>query len=251
MFSPYLDEKDRFMEFYFIVFAIILFAAVIQGAAGFGFGLVAVSLLSMFVNIKDASLILLLSGIALNLFIFSRLYKEFCFDQIIPIFISSLVCVPIGVYILEKADCSVLKYMLGVILILMVIQRLTPALKEHKWHPYWLGIPCGICTGILAGSLGAAGPPVVAFVASQKFKKFHYSACVQFIFVNCCFVRLFFVIEKGLMTKQILITGAVGVLFVIIGAFIGLKIMKKMSEKILGYIITVMLFAFGIKYLFL
>lgn len=82
-----------------IIFTIIVFVTVaaVQGAAGFGFGLVAVGLLGSLLPIKDASVTLVLASLALNCFIFYRLRSHFRWKRDWPMVISALVGVPLGV----------------------------------------------------------------------------------------------------------------------------------------------------------
>ena len=231
------------------IISIIMIAGFVQGAMGFGFGLVAISLLSIFINIKEASLILILSGLSLNVFIFIQLCNEFKFEKILSLFICSLIGVPLGVLVLEKADALLLKHILGWILLLSVTQRLIPTLRSKKWHPYWLAIPCGFFSGTLTGAFGTGAPPIVAYISSQNFGKMRYSASLQFILGTSAIIRLAFLSYSGMLTLKIFTISFIGSIFVLIGAYLGLKVMEKIQDNIMSYIITFIFFILGIKYI--
>ncbi|MFW5914940.1 MAG: sulfite exporter TauE/SafE family protein, partial [Planctomycetota bacterium] len=123
-----------------IIFTIIVFvtAAAVQGAAGFGFGLVAVGLLGSLLPIKDASVTLVLASLTLNCFIFYRLRSHFRWDRVLPMIVSTLVGVPLGVWILVAASEVLLHRLLGVVLLVTVVQNFLPGIGDKRWHPVGL-----------------------------------------------------------------------------------------------------------------
>ena len=77
-------------------------AGIVQGTTGFGFGLVAITFLSTVVGIKDASVLLVLSSLALNIIIFKRCRASFAWQGITPMLICAVLCVPVGIFCLVK-----------------------------------------------------------------------------------------------------------------------------------------------------
>ncbi|MCF6174449.1 MAG: sulfite exporter TauE/SafE family protein [Victivallaceae bacterium] len=233
-----------------IILLIVAMAGFVQGGVGFGFGLIAISLLSLVVNIKDASIMLVLAGLCLNIFIFIRLRRKFKFEKILPITISALPGVPLGTLLLLNTDATLLRNILGIILVIVVIQRMIYGLNVKRWHPYWLGVPCGLFSGVLAGAFGTGGPLVVAYIGSHNFEKFRYSASIQFILGSCAVIRLIFLGAIGSFSQEMFIVGTAGMLAAVSGAYIGLKVMNKIPGKQLQRIITALLLILGIKYIF-
>ena len=76
------------------VLAILALAAAVQGAAGFGFGLVAVALLGAVVDIKAALIVPVLGALSVNATIFVRLRGHFRWRRLTPLVLALLAGVP-------------------------------------------------------------------------------------------------------------------------------------------------------------
>ena len=135
------------------VLLILALAGTIHGAIGFGSGLVAVGLLSLVINIKDATLILVTTSICLNAYIFLKLRKHFRWSRVWVLYVSTIPGAILGVEVLVNADPHLLELLLGGILLVACVQALIPRLAAKPWHPVYLGIPCGLFAGGLQGAL--------------------------------------------------------------------------------------------------
>lgn len=238
------------MEAAFLIFLICLLAGALQAAVGFGFGLMAVALLSLVFDIKYAAILLVLAGLSLNLYVFYRLREHFRFERMIPFLVASVIGVPFGVYFLVLADAVLLKQILGGLLILSGMQRLIPHLSRHRWHPLAAGVPCGLFTGALAGAFGTGGPPAVAYVASQNFEKYRWVATMQAVFGITSLIRLFTLSFGGVLTWNLLVLSACGGLGALVGARCGLSVLSQLPAVALKWAVTVLLFILGLRFLF-
>jgi hypothetical protein len=233
------------------IFLLILFiAGLVQGTSGFGFGLVAVTFLSFVMNIKDASVGLVLVSLSINIFIFWRLRSAFRFERIMPLLISSLAGVPLGVLILIKADENILKRILGLILIIAVIQGLFPRLRRKRWHAWWLGIPCGLFSGALSGAFATGGPPIVAFLSNQNFGRLRYVASVQLVLGVSAIIRFLCLTINNSLNIKLLSLSLIGAVAAVSGAFIGLHILKKINQELFRKIILGILMIMAFMYIF-
>ena len=228
---------------------VVFTAAFIQGAFGFGFGLVALSLLALHFEMKTAIVILALSGAVLNLTVFLRTRKAFSFERIVPMMIAMLVAFLPGFFILYIAPDIVLRRILGCVMLLAVAQRLIPIGQDKRWHPIWLGVPCGFFGGLLQASLGTGGPPVVAYIASQKFERHHYIAAVQSVLLIGAALRFGGLALSGLFTTELVIYGVFGMVATMIGSVLGVAITRRIPERVFQIIISIMLLIIGIKML--
>ena len=232
------------------ILTIIFFAALVQGSTGFGYALVSLGLLGLFLDISTASVIINLSGILLTIGLFYKLRSHFTWKRIIPCMVCIAIGTPIGVYLLVNADKNVLRIILGIFMICAGIYSFIPDLGVKRWHPVYLGIPCGLASGILGGALNAGGPPLVAYVASQNYTRFMYAAVLQACFLVYGIIRIPFLCKSGMITHRILILGLLGTGVTLIGGFIGLYILSKMPDKIFKKVIMGFIILLGIKYLF-
>ena len=232
----------------FLIILVLITAGGIQGVSGFGFGLVAVSLLSGVIPLKQASVMLVLASLSMNLYILLRLRAHFSLERMKWMLTASIAGVPLGVWLLVRADESLLKRILGVILLLTVVQGFIPALRRKPWHPVWMGGPCGLFSGALSGAFATGGPPAVAYVQSQQFDRFRYAASVQVPLAIAAAVRLLCLGATGMFTWELLAFSVMGVVCAIAGAWLGLHFLKRLPDKVIRKLVLVMLLLMGIKF---
>lgn len=233
-----------------LIIVVLTAAGAVQGTSGFGFGLVAVSILSGVIPLKQASVMLVLASLSMNLYILLRLRRHFSMRRMKWMLAGSVVGVPLGVWLLVEADETLLRNILGIILLLTVAQRFIPYIKAKRWHPLWVGAPCGLFSGALSGAFATGGPPAVAYVQSQRFDRFRYTASVQVPLAVAAVVRVVCLGAARMFTAQILMLSMLAVACAVGGAWLGLHALKRLPDRAVRTVVLVMLFALGIKYLF-
>jgi uncharacterized protein len=232
------------------IFAIMAIGGLTQGATGFGFGLVSLVLLSLVMDVKDASIMLAIAGFAINASIFLRLKKYFKKERMMPAVVGGVIGAPLGVCFLLNTNQELIRRTLGVVLILVVIQRLVPYLAKKRWHPFYIGIPCGLFSGALSGAFGTGGPPAVAYTASQDLERHRYVVSIQAILGVGAISRIISLGIGGALTEKVIIDSIAGGVFAIIGAAIGVSILKRLSKELLKKLITGLLLVLAFKYIF-
>ena len=101
----------------------------------------------------------------------------------------------------------------------------------------------------LSGAYATGGPPLVAYVRSQGFDKFRYSATLQLVFAVNTSIRLFVLGTAGMFTKRLLALSIWGIACALIGAWIGLHVLRRMPEWALRHVVVGLLLVMGLKYL--
>ncbi|MFQ5808299.1 MAG: sulfite exporter TauE/SafE family protein [Armatimonadota bacterium] len=200
-------------------------AAFVQGATGFGYGLVAMAVLASLLHIKAAVVILAPASFCLCTMLFLRLRSHVAWRDATPVAISVVIGVPAGAAFLVQADPDLLQAILGALLIVSAVYAMLPKLAERPWHPVFLGIPCGVLSGAMGGALGASGPPIIAFVSTQGYGRFRYTGTLQFVFGTMAFVRLVEFFRRGLFTQDLLLQSGLGVVCVLAGALLGVRVL--------------------------
>jgi uncharacterized membrane protein YfcA len=231
-----------------VVAAVLAAAGAVQGAAGFGFGLVAVSVLGGVLPLKQASVMLVLASLSMNVYIFVRLRGHFAFRRMAWMLVGAVIGVPVGVRLLVEADEPLLRRLLGVVLLLTVAQRFVPWIRKKRWHPVWIGGPCGLFSGALSGAFATGGPPAVAYVQSQGFDRFRYAASVQVPLAVAAAVRVGCLGAAGLFTPQLLAVSALGAGCAVGGSWLGLHALKRLPDNVVRGVVLAMLFLLGVRY---
>jgi uncharacterized membrane protein YfcA len=145
--------------------AILLIAAFVHGAFGFGFPLVATPLLVLMMDMRAAILLTLIPTIAINLVSIATEPRWLeALRRFWPIPIFTLAGSLIGTRVLLTIDPEPVRLLLALVLIvfLMLENRRGDDAAEHR-IPHWGLALLGLGMGLLAGLVNVFSPVVVAF----------------------------------------------------------------------------------------
>jgi uncharacterized membrane protein YfcA len=209
--------------------AVLFTAAVLQGLTGFGYSLMSLPLLALFMPVRVAVPVLSLTSIFLNLLVFLKARRSVRFGRIIPLTIAGIVSVPAGIWILTSTGEALLQVIIGVLVAMSAALYLSGF--RIRIRREWLAmIPTGIVSGLLNGMTTFSGPPVILFLANQQVGKqtFRGSLALYFLLLNIAAAPAF--IASGLLTEDIALATAIRFPAVLAGAFLGIRLSGKVEE---------------------
>lgn len=213
-------------------FISILLASFIQGITGFGFALIAVPLLSLFIpELRNITPIIVIYSFLTNIIIVYKARHYVDFKKIIPLVIFGMVATPIGTYILLYVKVSTLKVVIGLIITITALAMLKNFKVKTKNQCISYGI-VGLLSGFLNGSTGLGGPPIVLFLTNQNTDKdvFRANLTLYGIATNI-FAIILFIIE-GIVNTSILNFTILYLPALIIGVLVGIKASAKINEAV-------------------
>jgi uncharacterized membrane protein YfcA len=179
------------------VTVIICFAAFLQSISGFGFSLLAMPLLSIFVDVQDAVVIATLCGIFTNAV---HLKKDLqLVDQAIArrISLSALIGMPLGVVVLSVFSATQMRAIIGaVIVVLVYLMMRNFVLKTENTT---VDIFLGAFSGLLATSVSTNGPPLVFLLQSKQLDPWRLRATLAYVFTisGCASFIVLMIARKG------------------------------------------------------
>jgi len=232
-----------------VVSLMMAVAAAVQGATGFGFGLVSIALIGTIMDAKQASVIIVLVSLGLYVVLLWKLRAHFSWTGLAPVLVGVVVAAPLGVCFLREADHRVFTFTLGILLIASVLSNLLRGSSTTTWHTFYAGFPCGVFSGLLTGAFSTGGPPLVAFLSTQKHGKLRYSASMQVLLAAGTTVRALELGRTGWITREVLLHSAVASVFMAAGALAGLKVLHIIPDRSLATAINMFLLVMGIRYL--
>jgi len=209
---------------------VLLVAACLQGFTGFGYSLLSLPLLVLFMPVRTAVPLLCVTSIFLNLIIFLEARKFLDIKRIIPLIIAGVVSLPAGVWLLGHGSEALLRTVVGVLVTLSAAIYLT-GFRIRIRNEKLAFIPVGIISGVMNGVTGFSGPPVILFLTNQAVSKqaFRANISAYFLVLNIAAVPVF--IAGGMLTGDV----AIGILYrfpvVIAGVLAGVKLAGSVSEK--------------------
>ena len=179
------------------VIVIICIAAVLQSISGFGFSLLAMPLLSIFVDIQDAVVIATLCGIFTNAV---HLRKDF---QLVErsiarrISLSALIGMPLGVVVLSVFSATQMRAIIGAVIVVLVFLMMRNfILKTENTN---VDIVLGAFSGLLATSVSTNGPPLVFLLQSKQLDPWRLRATLAYVFTisGCASFIVLMIAGKG------------------------------------------------------
>ncbi|MEY3594597.1 MAG: hypothetical protein RL576_11 [Actinomycetota bacterium] len=179
------------------VVVIICIAAVLQSISGFGFSLLAMPLLSIFVDIQDAVVIATLCGIFTNAV---HLRKDF---QLVErsiarrISLSALIGMPLGVVVLSVFSATHMRAIIGAVIVVLVFLMMRNfILKTENTN---VDIVLGAFSGLLATSVSTNGPPLVFLLQSKQLDPWRLRATLAYVFTisGCASFIVLMIAGKG------------------------------------------------------
>lgn len=229
---------------------LLVFSGFVQGVTGFGFGMVALPLLACFIDIRGASSLIALIGLGLNCFLFAQLWRHFDKDRVLPLLVSAALASPFGILFLYGAPVSWIYLLLGAIMLASYAQQRFALGGNRPWHPVYLGVPCGLLGGWFGGAFGTGGPPLVAYLVTQKFPLGRYVASLQLTFAVASAARVISLGFGGFYTKPVLGAVAASLASSALGAFFGYRCAARLPSKTMGKIVLAFFGCAGLFYLF-
>lgn len=147
-----------------ITLPILLLAAFVHGAFGFGFPLVATPLLALFMDLRAAVLLTLVPTVTINLvsILGERHWRE-ALRTFWPIPAFTVVGSLIGTQVLLTVDPEPFRLLLALVLVgYLASHRLHQSDRERR-APGWVLALFGLCLGLLAGLVNVFAPLIVMF----------------------------------------------------------------------------------------
>ena len=216
----------------FALFA-VLFAAFIRGLAGFGFTLILAPVFLLILNPAPVVVVNLCLSFLSNIVVVVHSFAKIDYKRILPMALSSLLGIPLGVWILSVVAPSTLKIFIGMVIIVFA------ALVVSGFRKVFVGARLSACisgvfSGILSSSTGLGGPPIVLFMHSQNWPKdiIHPSLAGYFIVLGSC--SLIALSLSGQVAITTLITAASLAPALLIGTVLGMMVFHMVNVSMIN-----------------
>ncbi len=228
-----------------LVSLIFFMAGFIQGLSGFGSALLAMPLLTIFIDVKVAVPLCILNSFLITSYLSFKLKNYMEMKKILPLFAGSLPGIYLGISFLKSMDADLLKVLLGLMIVsyclYMLIFRPTP----RKIHSAWAYI-AGFATGFIGSAFSAGGPPTIIYTTLTGWSKNHIKATLTgfFLIGNIIIIigHAATGITNALVLKYMLISSG----FVLLGVYMGSLVYDRTDTRSYLNIILITLTALGI-----
>ncbi|URZ03904.1 sulfite exporter TauE/SafE family protein [Clostridium felsineum] len=224
----------------------ILLASFTQGITGFGFALIAVPLLSFFIpELRNITPIIVIYSLLTNIIILYKSRRYIDLKKVIYLVIFAIIATPIGTYMLIYVNVTVSKIIIGLVITITAFAMLKNFKIKLKNKKISYGI-VGILSGILNGSTGLSGPPIVLFLTNQNVDKNVFRANLTFfgLATNIFTIILFYL--EGIINISVIHFTLLYFPALIIGVLIGIVVSTKINERIFRNITIYLIILLGL-----
>jgi len=179
--------------------AVVLAAGFFQSAAGFGFALLAVPLLSLAMPPQTAVVIVFLHSTCSSLLTAAQRREDVDRGTATRLSIGAVVAMPLGALILLTASAGALRLALGIVTCTAAVYMLLPSTKRRQvsgGRP-WTAYAVGAVSGVLNTALATNGPPLVVCLRARGLGVAAFRATISAVFIVSNVVGLAILLATG------------------------------------------------------
>jgi len=232
-----------------LIGAIFFLSAFTQGLSGFGVALVAMALLPNIIGIKDAIVLVALVAFVVDFGVLLRYRDSLQFKKVLPLILASFVGVPLGIFLLRRADEGLALAILGITLAGYALYALSGLrLLELKGKAWAYGT--GFFGGLLGGAYNTPGPPIIMYASCKKWEPDVFKGNLQTFFIQNSIIVIIGHWASGNFTPDILSIVWRGSPYLLAGLFAGLAMDRWINPEVFRKIVLVLLVVMGLRLIF-
>ncbi|MGB9154346.1 MAG: TSUP family transporter [Alphaproteobacteria bacterium] len=227
-----------------IAIPIICFSFFTQAAFGFGGGLIAISLLSLFLDAKDAVVMVMFFQFLIGLLIF-KLWKEVDKPTLIRLAPGLAIGTLAGFFMFSYVNTRIVDAALAVYILIFLAQErgwmnwLSHAGKAVPEHV----IPhiTSVIGGFIQGTTGTGGPTVIPYIKTNTSSALCFRATMICLFFSLNGLRLMLTGVPHFADPQLLHTMLLTIPFFVLSIYLGYKAAHRIPMKVFQFTITALL----------
>ena len=228
-----------------LVVVILFFATLINSAIGFGYALIAMPLLTLFISPRVAAPLMALVGFGIGVIIIGGNWRSIDLKSIWRLILAAAIGIPFGLLILTNAPETLVKNILGVLIIIFGLYSVTrpslPHVKQQNWS-----YPFGFISGFFSGAYSIGGPPIVLYGGLRRWTPAQFRATAQGYFAALGLIVMVGHGLAGLWTPQVMWLFAACLPGVIIATLLGGKLNQRLPAEQFTKLLYVALIGLGV-----
>ncbi len=227
-----------------LISLIVFLASFVQGATGFGLALVSMPLLVGILGIRAATPLVSLIGVAIETIMLVRYRHAFNLRAVSHLSLAAVAAIPLGVFILRRADAQLITKILGVIVLGYALFALfSPRLPQLKRRIWAYGF--GFASGLLSGAYNTGGPPVIIYGSCRQWPPAEFKSNLQAFFLLNSLVVMVLHAVSGNFTPLVWRSFGLGAPAIILGLWAGISLDRWINPQIFRQIVLVVLLFLG------
>ena len=161
------------------------------------------------------------------------------------LFVSSLVGIPLGIFLIKAAPEAIVQEILGVLLILFSLYALRQPQLPTLHHQGWAYI-FGLIAGVLGGAYNTNGPPLVLYGVLRRWPPDRFRATLQGYFVPASILIWLGHGLTGLWTERVIHLYALALPLVFLAIWLGTKLHSRIPAERFARLLYILLIGLGL-----
>lgn len=221
-----------------VVGVAVLLAALTQAVAGFGFGLLAVPVMTLAIDPKVAVVVSTLVGASVTIWQAVHLHRDGDAVLVRRMVVPAYVGMPLGIVVFEWVSDETLQRILGVTVLVAVVILVAPFTVPVSRS---LDVGAGFVSGVLNTSLSTNGPPLVFALHSRKMTAAAFRGTIVPVFAWCNIGGLALFFGRGKVTGDGLLAAAVALPAMLAGQLAGQPLRSRVNELVFRRLVLALL----------
>ncbi|MFW6367223.1 MAG: sulfite exporter TauE/SafE family protein [bacterium] len=230
-----------------IALVIFLVAGFMQGVIGFGFSMLSVPLLMLFLPPPTAVGINLIAASVNTLLIFWTMRRRVQYRLVLRYILVCAVTIPFGVFFLTHVDKRTVMIVLGCTILAITLFSMVFRDKQLPFFQHTsFGIGAAATSGVLAGAFTVPGPPMIVYLYNVESDKMQAKADIQFYFSAINFVILPFYIADGFIDGEVALSGLAVAPLIVLASWLGVHVGHRLPKKLFANLANAFLLVLGV-----
>jgi uncharacterized membrane protein YfcA len=233
-----------------VVFAGAFAASVAAGSTGFAFAIIGMAIWLHVMPPVQAVPLVVVCSILLNLVLIWRLREDVSIRRLSPFLMGALVGVPLGISALTLLNASVIRALVGVLLVAYSLFMLTrvqmPVVALSGGRVRILDGAVGMLGGFMGGATSLNGVFPTLWSGLRGWNKRQQRGVFQAYILVVHIYTLLWLGEAGTISKQTLSDVLVCLPALALGGYLGLKLFHAASEQLFRQLILLLFLVSGV-----
>jgi uncharacterized membrane protein YfcA len=217
-----------------------------MGLSGFGFAIMAISLMSFVWPVKEIIPFLFVYNIAINLFLLFQLRQYIDLRRVAPQVFGFAPGALVGLYGLYSMPDTTLKLIIGLVLMGFALWACFSTIQTTTSLHWGWHMIAGTIAGFLGGAVYMPGPPIIIINTLTHENRFAFKADLQVFFLISNLYLLLAYRMLELFTWPLLRLNLYFAPTILIGLFVGSRLCSSLPDKIFQKITYGLLLIMGV-----
>lgn len=185
-----------------IALAAVVVGATTKSVTGMGFPLVAIPVISLFVSVEDAVVVIALPNVVMNLVLCLGVRSVWPQTRDLPVLaVSGVVGAVAGTFVLVRVSEDLLVLALAVVVLAYVaLSLLRPETSVAPQTARRWAAPVGTAAGVMQGAIGISGPIVSSWIHAYRLPRDAFVLSVTLMFLLSGSTQLVVLAAEGAVT---------------------------------------------------